>query len=299
VEAPERTAAPGKPGFLDQAMKILVTGYPGLLSLDLVPILRTDHEVVTLSIEELDITIKEETFKTLETLQPDVVINCAGYTAVDQAETDWEGTFRVNALGVHHLALACRHLDTVLCQISTDYVFDGLAQRPYQPWDHPNPISVYGSSKRAGEFFAASLLNRYYIIRTSSLYGKHGNNFVQAILNKAENGDPLSVVADQVMSPTWTVNLSRGIAQVIHSQNFGIYHLTDQTGEGINWYDFSLGILARRGLTNTVRPIASKALNRPASRPAYSVLDTRYTTMATGYRPLSWQEALEQFLANR
>ncbi len=278
-------------------MKILVTGYPGLLSLDLVPTLRTDHEVVPLSIEELDITNKEEVFKSLKTVQPDIVINCAGYTAVDQAETDWEGAFRVNAFGVHHLALACRHLDIILCQISTDYVFDGRANRPYQPWDPPNPISVYGASKRAGEFFATSLLQRYYIIRSSSLYGKHGNNFVRAILNQARNGVPLSVVSDQIMSPTWSINLSRGIAQVIHSQNFGIYHLTDQTGEGISWYDFSLEILARRGLANTVRPITSEACKRPAPRPAYSVLDTRYTTMVTGYRPLFWQEALGQFLA--
>lgn len=280
-------------------MKILVTGYPGLLSSDMVPILRMEHEVIPLSIEDLDITRKEEVFKTVETLKPEVVINCAGYTAVDQAEKDWEGAFQVNALGVHHLALACRQQDTILCQISTDYVFDGQINRPYQLWDTPNPINVYGASKRAGEFFVSNLLHRYYIVRTSSLYGYHGPNFIRAILDKAEQGGPLTIVCDQIMSPTWSVNLSQGLLQIIRSGNFGTYHLTDQTDGGISWYEFGTAVLKARGLNQEVLPISCQDLKRPAPRPAYSVLDTRYLTMATGYRPLFWQEALEQFLSDQ
>jgi len=280
-------------------MKILVTGFSGLLSNDLIPILQTDHEVISLSIQDLDITRKGEVFKSLEVNQPDIVINCASYTAVDQAENDWEEAFRVNALGVHHLALACRQQGAVLCQISTDYVFDGQADRPYQPWDLPNPINVYGASKRAGDFFVERLLSRYYIVRTSSLYGKHGNNFVKAIIQKAEQGGPLSIVRDQVMAPTWSVNLSQGILQFIRSGNYGTYHLTDQSDGGISWFDFTRAILKNQGLKNEIRPIASHELKRPARRPAYSVLDIRYLTLATGYRPLFWQEALEQFLAGQ
>jgi dTDP-4-dehydrorhamnose reductase len=280
-------------------MKILVTGYPGLLSSDLVPILRMDHEVIPLSIEDLDITSKEDVFKTVENLQPEVVINCAGYTAVDQAEKDWEGAFRANALGVHHLALACRQHDNILCQISTDYVFDGQINRPYQLWDTPNPINVYGASKRAGEFFVSNLMHRYYIVRTSSLYGKQGNNFVRAIINQAEQGGPLTIVCDQVMSPTWTINLSQGILRIIQSGNYGTYHLTDRTDGGISWYEFGKTVLKARGLNQEVLPINCQDLNRPAPRPVYSVLDTRYLTMATGYRPLFWQEALEQFLGDQ
>ena len=138
-------------------MKILVTGYPGLLTNDLVPILQEDHQVVPLSIEDLDITRKGDVFKTIETHLPDAVINCAGYTAVDQAEKDWEGAFQVNTLGTHHLALACRHFESILCQISTDYVFDGRINRPYQPWDIPNPINVYGASKQAAEFLSRKI----------------------------------------------------------------------------------------------------------------------------------------------
>jgi len=277
-------------------MKILVTGYPGLLSKDLVPVLETEYEVIPLSIDNLDITRKEEVFKTIETYLPEVVINCAGYTAVDQAEKNWEEAFQVNALGVQYLALACRHFDVILCQISTDYVFDGRIDRPYQPWDTPNPISVYGASKQAGDFFIEKLLNRYYIIRTSSLYGKYGSNFVKTILNKAEQGGPLKIVCDQVMSPTWSVNLSRGILQVIRSGNFGVYHLTDQTNGGISWYDFGQAILKIKGLNQEILPVSCKDFDRPAPRPAYSVLDTRYLTLATGYRPLHYLESLEQFL---
>ncbi|MBI5606356.1 MAG: dTDP-4-dehydrorhamnose reductase [Deltaproteobacteria bacterium] len=280
-------------------MKILVTGYPGLLSADLVPILRADHEVIPLSIQDLDITRKEEVFKKIETIQPELVINCAGYTAVDQAEKDWKGAFKVNALGVHYLALACRKFNVILCHISTDYVFDGQAKRPYQPWDQPNPISVYGSTKRAGEFFVERLLTRYYIIRSSSLYGKHGLNFVQTIINKAEQDGPLTIVSDQMMSPTWSVNLSRGILKLIRSGNYGVYHLTDQTEGGISWYDFGKAVLKAKGLNKEILPLTCLELNRPAPRPAYSVLDIRYLTLATGYEPLNCQEALEQFLAGQ
>lgn len=278
-------------------MKILVIGYPGLLSADLVPILRADHEVIPLSIQDLDITRKEEVFKTIENFQPELVVNCAGYTAVDEAEKNWEEAFQVNALGAHYLALACRRYRVILCHISTDYVFDGRGSRPYQPWDTPNPINVYGASKRAGDFFVERLLSRFYIVRTSSLYGQHGPNFVRAIVNKAEQGGPLSIVCDQVMSPTWSVNLSQGILQIIRSGNFGIYHLTDQTDGGISWYEFGKAVLKARGLDQEVLPISCQDLNRPAPRPAYSVLDTRYLSLSTGYRPLFWQEALEQFLA--
>jgi dTDP-4-dehydrorhamnose reductase len=279
-------------------MKILVTGYPGLLSLDLVPLLQNEYEVIPLSIQDLDITNKAMVSSALEIHRPECIINCAAYTAVDQAEKDWEAAFQVNALGVQHLALACRQWGTILVHISTDYVFDGLSLRPYHPWDTPNPINVYGASKRAGEFYIERLLNRYYIIRTSSLYGKHGPNFVRAIINKAEQGDSLKIVSDQVMSPTWSVNLSLGLLSIIKSGNYGIFHLTDQTNGGISWYDFGKTILEIKGLDREVLPINNQDLGRPASRPSYSTLDIRYLTLATGYHPLPYREALERFLGN-
>jgi len=278
-------------------MKIVVTGYPGLLSSDLVPILTTaGHEVLPLTIADLDITQKEAVFSAIQRLKPHVLINCAGYTAVDQAEREWEETFRVNTLGVHHLALACRRAGTVLCQISTDYVFDGRLGRPYQPWDAPNPLNVYGASKLAAERIIEGLLDRYYIVRTSSLYGKHGKNFVRTILDRAEQGRPLSIVCDQVMSPTWSVNLSQGILRLIESEMFGLYHLTDATEGGISWFEFGRTILKTAGLERKILPLNHCDLDRPAPRPIYSVLDIRYCTLVTGYRPLPFQEALKRFL---
>lgn len=277
-------------------MKVLVTGFPGLLSCVLVPLLQTEHEVVTLSLQELDITRKEAVFNAFEVHAPEIVINCAGYTAVDQAESDWEGAFAVNGQGVHYLALACQRYKGILCHISTDYVFDGRSNRPYQPWDLPNPISVYGASKRAGEFYISSLLQHYYIIRSSSLYGKGGNHFVQAILTKVQQGGPIAIVCDQVMSPTWSVTLSQGILALIRSGLYGTYHLTDQTEGGISWYDFGKAILKARGLNQEILPISGQEFNRPAPRPAYSVLDIRYLTLMTGYQPPFWQDALDQYL---
>ncbi|MBA4394141.1 MAG: dTDP-4-dehydrorhamnose reductase, partial [Desulfobacca sp.] len=170
--------------------------------------------------------------------------------------------------------------------------------RPYQPWDTPNPLNVYGASKQAGDFFVQNLLQRYYIIRTSSLYGKHGPNFVKTIIEKAEQGDPIPIVCDQVMSPTWSVNLSQGVLQLIRSEIYGVYHLTDQTDGGISWYDFGKAVLKARGLNPEVLPISCRQLDRQAPRPAYSVLDTRYLTLVTGYQPPTYQEALEQFLSD-
>jgi dTDP-4-dehydrorhamnose reductase len=176
-------------------------------------------------------------------------------------------------------------------------VFDGNGSQPYLPEDEPNPISVYGQSKRAGEAYVHSILEKHhYLIRTSSLYGKHGSNFVYSILRLAEEKEILTVVNDQVMSPTWTVNLAQGVVALIHSGRFGTYHLTDATDGGITWFDFAKEILRLKGLANKIEPMTSQEFNRPARRPVYSVLDTTSFTEQTGYEPMAWQESLEHFM---
>ena len=277
-------------------MKIVVLGSEGMLAQDLIPLLTREYEMLSFDQDKLDITERGRVFDLLSSLKPDIVINCAAYNQVDQAETERETAFRVNADGVNHLAIACEEFGSVLCHFSTDYVFDGTSTRPYQPDDLPNPISVYGESKRAGEVFVQSILNRYYLIRTSSLYGKNGNNFVYAILRLAQEKEVLTVVQDQVMSPTWTVNLARGVVKLISSEDFGLYHLTDRTDGGISWFEFAKKILKVKGLTNKVEPTTSKELNRPAKRPDYSVLDTTRFTKHSGYEPMPWQESLKRFL---
>ncbi len=288
-------------------MKVVVLGSKGMLAQDLIPIIAKEHKTLSFDKDRVDITDKKSVFELVGANKPDLVINCAAYNQVDQAETDRQAAFRANAYGVQQLALACEEFGSVLCHFSTDYVFDGKSTRPYRPDDEPNPISVYGESKRAGEVFVQSILNRYYLIRTSSLYGKHGGNFVHTILRLAKKKEPLRVVQDQAMSPTWTVNLAQGVVKLITSGKFGVYHLTDRTRGGISWFEFAGEILKVKGLPNEIEPTTSQEFIRspsrrllraggPAKRPAYSVLDTSLFTLCCGYEPMPWQESLKRFL---
>jgi len=278
-------------------MKAVVVGSKGMLAQDLVPLLAKESALVgSFDQNQVDITDKKKVFDLVGTIKPDLVINCAAYNQVDQAETDREEALRVNAFGVQQLALACEKFGSALCHFSTDYVFDGKSTLPYQPYDQPNPISVYGASKRAGEVFVQSILNRYYLIRTSSLYGKGGNNFVYTILRLAKEREVLRVVQDQIMCPTWTVNLAQGTMQLIKSGNFGVYHLTDRTEGGISWFEFAKEVLRVKVLGNEIVPIQSKELALPARRPAYSVLDTSLFTLCSGYEPMAWQDSLRSFI---
>jgi len=277
-------------------MKVVVVGSKGMLAQDLIPMIAKEHETLSFDKDRLDITDKKSVFDLVGRIEPDLVINCVAYNQVDQAETNREAAFRVNAYGVQQLAIACQEFGSALCHFSTDYVFDGKSTLPYQPYDQPNPISVYGASKRAGEVFVQSILNRYYLIRTSSLYGKGGNNFVYTILRLAKENEVLRVVQDQMMSPTCTVNLAQGVVKLISSGNFGVYHLTDLTGGGISWFEFAKEILKARGLHNEIEPTTSQEFIRPARRPAYSVLDTTLFTLCSGYEPIPWQESLKRFI---
>jgi dTDP-4-dehydrorhamnose reductase len=277
-------------------MKVIIAGSKGMLAQDLIPLLTEQHETYSFDQDEVDITDKERVFEFVGSVKPDLIVNCAAYNQVDHAESDRETAFRVNGEGVKHLALACKEFKSVFCHFSTDYVFDGKGNRPYQPDDEPNPISAYGESKRAGEVFIHSILSDYYLIRTSSLYGKHGPNFVYTILRLAQQRDVLKVVEDQVMSPTWTVNLAHGAIQLIESGNFGTYHLTDRTNGGISWFEFAQEILRLKGLDNRIEPTTREEFDRPAKRPAYSVLDTSLFTQRSGYEPIPWQQSLKRFM---
>jgi dTDP-4-dehydrorhamnose reductase len=277
-------------------MKIMVAGSKGMLAQDLIPLLKKEHEILSFDQDEVDITDKERVLDLIGSTKPDLVINCAAYNQVDQAETDWKAAFDVNADGVQHLALACEEFGSVLCHFSTDYVFDGKSTHPYQPDDQPNPISLYGESKWAGEVVVQSILKRYYLIRTSSLYGKHGPNFVYTVLRLAQEKDVIRVVEDQIMAPTWTMNLAQGVMQLIGSNNFGVYHLTDRTEGGISWFEFAKEILKLKGSNKKIEPTMSEEFKRPAKRPAYSVLDTTLFTETSGYEPMPWQESLKRFM---
>ncbi|MFP5501882.1 MAG: dTDP-4-dehydrorhamnose reductase [Candidatus Sericytochromatia bacterium] len=276
-------------------MKILVTGAQGMLGQDLVPILgEYGHDVLACGRQDLDVTDPASVRRLLERERPDLVIQSAAYTNVDGAESDPQGAFRINAYGTQLVALACQAIGAPLMYISTDYVFDGLAGRPYLEADTPTPQSVYGRSKLAGEQHVRELLSQFYVVRTSWLYGRHGKNFVDTMRKLGREKPELSVVADQHGSPTSTVALSHALARLAASGLYGVYHATGQ-GE-TTWHGFTEAILAAEGLKTPVHPITTADLARPAPRPAYSVLENMNLSL-TGLGLLPhWKESLEQYL---
>jgi len=280
-------------------MKLLITGAGGMLGKALAPCLvGRNHTVTALSREELDITNFDQLDHTLKTAAPDLVLHCAAYTKVDQAEAEAGLAFLINGFGSENLAVsACNHNVPVL-YVSTDYVFDGDKNLPYTTWDQTNPLSVYGKSKLAGEQSIQRHLNRFYIVRTSWLYGPHGKNFVDTIKGMAEEGKPLRVVADQFGSPTCTLSLSETIADLIETKRWGVYHATD--GGDTNWFEFAREIVKDvknlEGLATSVTPIETKDMPRPATRPKYSVLDKTTLIQTIGRELPPWQQSLADYL---
>lgn len=277
-------------------MKVLVTGSNSMLAQDLIPVLKERNDVAAFSREDLDITGRGNVYEAIKSSAPDLVINCSAYTNVDKAEEEREKAFLINGIGVQNISLICSDGGIPLCHISTDYVFDGKKQTPYTPFDNTNPINVYGESKLAGERYIEWITNRFYIIRTSRLYGRGGNNFVSTMLRLAKEKTEIPVVKDQTGSPTSTVSLSRAIDALIKTGAYGIYHFTDETGGGISWHDFALEIMGLSGLKTKVVPITTDEFPRPAKRPEYSVLDTETFSMATGYYPKNWRDSLRDYL---
>lgn len=277
-------------------MKILITGAKGMLASDLIPILREGHDVIAPAEEDLDITRRASIYEVVKKTVPDLIVNCAAYTQVDKAEEERGKAVLVNGIGVQNLALACQDKSIPLCHISTDYVFDGTKAAAYTPFDNTNPINAYGESKLAGEKYIQWIMNRFYIVRTSWLYGKSGNNFVSTILRLAQEKQELEVVQDQKGSPTSTLSLSRGISKLIESGAFGIYHFTDDTEGGISWHDFAKEIVRLSGSKTRVLPTTTDRFPRPAKRPSNSVLDISLFSAVTGFNPVKWKEALKKRL---
>ncbi|MNX60223.1 dTDP-4-dehydrorhamnose reductase [compost metagenome] len=284
-------------------MRVFVTGAQGMLGQDLVPVLKTAGDVVIPSgmqpseapdFVQLDITDLEATRATIAAARPDVVINCAAYTNVDGAEADPDAAYRVNALGTWNLALACQDVNAAMLLVSTDYVFDGNKGSAYDEYDMPNPQSVYGRSKLAGEQHLQQILNRFYIVRTAWLYGHHGKNFVETILKAAAERPELKVVNDQWGSPTWTRDLAEALSRIIRTGRYGIYHATGQ-GE-CTWMDFAQAIVGLGNMQTPVLPQTTEELNRPAPRPRYSVMRNQ-ALMLSGLPLLpSWKSSLERYL---
>ncbi|MFN3395764.1 MAG: dTDP-4-dehydrorhamnose reductase [Thermodesulfovibrionales bacterium] len=278
-------------------MRIVVTGSNGMLAKTLIPVLSEGHDVIGLTRESLDITDKGLAERVIKEVSPNIIINCAAYTKVDKAEEERERAFLINGKGVQNLALICADMNIPLCHISTDYVFDGRKNRPYTPFDNTNPVNTYGESKLSGERYIEWITGKFYVIRTSWLYGEGGNNFVYTILRLAKEKKELRVVNDQIGSPTSTLSLSNAIKRLITTGAYGIYHYTDDSEGGISWFDFAAEILKISSLKVNVSPIRTEEFPLPAKRPSYSVLDTEMFYLITGHRPLNWKDTLRNFLA--
>ncbi len=272
----------------------MVVGAEGMLGRDVMALLGDRAQGV--DIADIDITSLESVMEVVAARKPDVIINCAAYTDVDGCESNTEKAMAVNAEGVGYLAMACREQNAVLVQISTDYVFDGGKGTPYVEDDAPRPLSVYGESKLAGEMNAA-FCPEHLIVRTQWLYGIHGKNFVETMLGLAADKDELTVVDDQIGSPTWTVDLARAIVALVDGGCRGIYHAVNS--DYCSWNGFAQAIFEAAGLGVAVKPMTTTELNRPATRPLYSTLDCTRLMNDTGFQPQPWRTALRDYLAAR
>lgn len=279
--------------------RILVIGAKGMLGRDLVEVLRSSlrsDELFGWDIDEIDITEENETATKIESLQPKMVINVAAYTDVDGCELHEEKAFAINAEGMRHVALGAKRCGAKAVYLSTDYIFDGKKGKPYLEDDPPHPMNVYGRSKLKGEQYVQELVKDALVVRTQWLYGKYGNNFVASILRQAREKEVLSVVNDQIGSPTYTVDLSKAISLLIQREARGIFHVANSNL--CTWYDYAQRILTLSGIKGVkVLPISSKELNRPAPRPSYSALDTQKLKREAGMTLRPWFEALEDYLS--
>ena len=268
-------------------MKVLVTGANGMLGQDLCTILEDlDYEVIETDINNLDIINELLTHKVMSNEKPDVVIHCAAYTNVDKAEEEFEQAKLINVVGTENVAKACAKNDAILVYVSTDYIFDGKKQAPYEVDDKPNPINNYGLTKFQGEEVVKKYCKDYYIARTSWLYGHHGKNFVETMIAH-KNDENLKVVNDQIGCPTWTVELANGIIKMLEEFEYGTYHIC---GSGqTSWYEFAKEIFEYLDISVNLQPCKTEDYPRPAKRPQYSAMNNHKICR-------NWKQALHDYL---
>ena len=280
-------------------MRVLVTGAKGQLGTDVMAELKSNNiEAVGIDREELDIVDAkacEEFFdKANAEKRIDAVIHCAAYTAVDKAEDEQELSYNINALGTKNIATACKKFDMKLMYISTDYVFNGQGERPWEPDDEREPLNVYGKTKYEGELFVEEITKKYFIVRIAWVFGIAGNNFIKTMLKLAKERDSLTVVDDQIGSPTYTADLSKLLVSMIQTDKYGRYHATN---EGYcSWYEFAKEIFKVAGVTINVAPVDSSAYPAKAKRPANSRMEKKKLDEMGFKRLPSWQDATRRYI---
>lgn len=280
-------------------MRVLVTGAKGQLGSDLLcELSKRNIESVGIDIDDLDITDADATKRVIENINNDAkidaIIHCAAYTAVDAAQDNEALVTKINAEGTKNIAEVAKTLDIAMMYISTDYVFDGEGERPWEPDDKRAPLNIYGMAKYKGELYVEELLEKYFIVRISWVFGLHGNNFIKTMIRLGKERRAVSVVNDQIGSPTYTPDLSRLLVDMIVSDKYGRYHATN---EGLcSWYDFAVEIFKQAKLDVAVTPVSSDAFPVKAKRPHNSRMDKSKLTK-NGFKLLPpWQDALRRYL---
>ena len=276
-------------------MKVLVTGAKGQLGTDLMnELAKRGIEGIGVDVEEMDITDAEACRRVIKASGADAVIHCAAYTAVDAAEDNVDLCRRINGEGTRNVAQACKEADIKLMYISTDYVFDGQGTRPWEPDDERHPLNVYGQTKYEGELVVEELSDKYFIVRIAWVFGVAGKNFIKTMLRLGKERGAVSVVDDQIGSPTYTYDLARLLVDMIQTDKYGRYHATN---EGLcSWYEFAKEIFRQAGMDVPVTPVSSDAFPAKATRPSNSRLNKDKLSENGFERLPAWQDALGRFL---
>lgn len=280
--------------------KILVTGCNGQLGRAVNQVYAPETaagtvQIINTDVSDLDITSIDDVLRVVEANAPDVIINCAAHTNVNKCETDWDNAYRINAVGPRNLSIAADRIRAKLIHVSTDYVFDGEADRPYTEFDETVPCGAYGKTKLEGEKFVKQFADRFFIVRTAWLYGD-GNNFVRTMLKLSESNDEVRVVSDQFGTPTSALELARMIHYIEPTDNYGVFHATCEGS--CSWADFAAEIFRLAGKNTRVKYITTEEYPTPAKRPAYSVLDKYMLRLTTDYVMADWKDALAEYMAS-
>lgn len=301
MEAAEGETCKREQGVL--VIKIAIIGANGQLGSDIVKIYKnSEHEIVPLTHADIDVTEFKSCEDILKNIQPEVVINCAAYVRVDDAEELPHIAFAVNALGARNIALICKDLNATLMHISTDYIFDGRKTKPYAEDDTPNPLNVYGNSKLAGEYFVRNILENYYILRSSSIFGVagargKGGNFVETMIKKAQNNEEIKIVDDMIMSPTYTRDAAFAMNAILAKNlPFGIYHVAN-SGQ-CSWCEFARAIFEILGMKVNVSPTPTRIQRLKARRPMFSPL-LCIKLKKHGIEMESWDSALKRYFIEK
>lgn len=282
-------------GRFDDMKKVIVTGCNGQLgrAINLEMKGNSEIEFVNTDVAELDITNIDKVMELAREVKPYAIINCAAHTGVDACEDEWDKAYRINAIGPRNLSIAASETGAKMVHISTDYIFDGKADKPYVEFDKPNPQGAYGTTKLAGENMVKDFASRYFILRTAWLYGD-GKNFVKTMLRLSETNDQVKVVGDQVGSPTSARELAGAISHLLFTENYGVFHATCEGS--CSWAEFAGEIFRLAGKDTKVKAITTEEFGAKAPRPAYSILENYMLKLTTDFMFADWRDALAVYM---